>query len=201
VTDRTIPDASESVGGAPVRTWRGRGRPPAPGYEPPLSNEAQGGEPPTPRARAWQIHEARERAEWQRQLGLLEQVTQSLGGIFSALTAPPIDDVLFAGSVAIEPPGGSNAYKQLDFRQETAFVAIFNYQTIPVWVLEGGYTGGDGPPGLGAGRFQIQGGEARGVPIRGESLTLWIATAPASGPTCDLAVYARGGAPFSAAIS
>ena len=194
-------ESAESVGGGPVRTWRGRGRAPAPGYEPPISNEAQGGEPPRRRPHSWEIHQEELERRRQEELGFLRQMTQSLGGIFSALTNPPIDDVLFAGSVQIGPPGGANAYRQLDFRQETAFVAIFNYQTVPLWLIEGGYTGGDGPPGIGAGRFQIQPSEARGVPIRGESITLWIATAPDSGPTCDLAVYARPQSAFSAAIA
>ncbi len=194
----------ESVGGGGARTWRGRGRAPRaelPGgerYDPPLTDAEQGG-PSRRRVHAWEIHQDRLAAERQEELSILRQVTQSLGGIFSALTDPPIDDVLFAGSIIIGPPGRTDAYAQLDFKQATAFVAIFNYQDVPLWLIEGGFTGGT--PGTGAGRFQIQPGEARGVPLRGESVTVWIATAIESGPTCDLAVYARGGAPFSAVIA
>ena len=148
---------------------------------------------------AWEIHQERLARAAQAELGLLDQMLASLGGIFDALTNPPANDVLFAGSLAILPPGGTDAYAQLDFKQDTAYVAIFNYQDLPLWLIEGGYTGG-GAPGIGAGRFQIQPGESRGVPMKGSSITVWIAAAPESGPTCDLAVYARPRSAFSSAL-
>lgn len=194
----------ESVGGGGARTWRGHGRPPraelpdGARYDDPLTDADQGG-PERRRVHAWEIHQERLAAQRQEELGILRQVTQSLGGIFSALTDPPIDDVLFAGSITIGPAGGTDAFEQLDFKQQTAFVAIFNYQDAPLWLIEGGFTGG--APGPGAGRFQIQPFEARGVPLRGSSISIWIGTAPESGPTCDLAVYARPQSAFSAAIA
>lgn len=179
--------------------FRGRGRGPQPGYDAPLSNAEQGGEPRR-RERAWEIHERRQDEQDKVFLHLFEQMVASLGGIFNVLTNPPIDDVLFAGSVVIgTAAAAANAVRTFNFKQPSAYVAIFNYSTQAIWIIEGTFEGGHAP-GPGPGRFQIQAGESRGVPLRGGAVSLFIAASPAPAPACDLAIYARPARAFGGVI-
>lgn len=186
-----------------LSTWLARkghgpdGGPGGPEYDAGLSDAAQGGTTPR-RERSWEIHERRQAEHNDLVVSLLQQIARSMGGVFSTLTNPPANDVLFAGSIVVDPAGGTDAYEQLDFKQDAAYVAIFNYSASVLWLIEGGYGGGN--PGTGAGRFQIQPGESRGVPMKGSTITVLAVTAPESGPTCDLVVYARPKGAFSSAL-
>jgi hypothetical protein len=117
---------------------------------------------------------------------LLAQMEAHLGGIFSALKAPPVNDVL-GQTAAIIPASG---VWSRSWPQAFASVSVANLGAAPITVTQANSINA---PSEGPGVAIVAGGYSRVVALRGTELAIW----GPPGTPLDVTVYARPREPSS----
>ena len=117
---------------------------------------------------------------------LLAQIEAHLGGIFSALKAPPLNDVL--GQTAVVLPA-SGVWSR-SWPQPFSSVSVANLGAQPITVTQANSLGA---PSEGPGVAVVAGGYSRVVALRGTELVIW----GPPGTPLDVTVYARPREPSS----
>lgn len=130
----------------------------------------------------WQRHE-RERQEQAAQIGaFFQQLSASLGGLRSALVAPPPDDVQFAGAAVV---GADGTWRIKDLKTPFASIAIYNSGATTLSAVTSG--AGSHVPTQGAGVAHVPGYSYRVLALRGTELTVFGTV----GQTFDVEVFMR----------
>ncbi len=151
--------------------------------------------PAAKRERSWDKMREREAQEELEFRTTMLQMSQSIGGIFSLLKAPPINDVLASMSGVIGADGNGKAFFTRTFSQSFSSVFFENISASELVVAAGPPSPDGNAPGRSQGVFWVPAGYYRVVPLRGTAFTIY----GPIGSNFDITVYARPQTPSAGA--